>query len=658
MIEPVQYLPTVRWTTTIHDVVLVTSETILLPATYRVTIVPEDVNEEGAALAIKEVGFLIKDYVGHVFKITAINVGGDSTRVIVSDDFRTGFGPQTGRTAVVYKSVGLGRSPYIAPIEHNRLDKSALDYSRTIELDILYKRLYNETFDADITKWLPNIFNTSVEFGITIGQDNNIIGNRSTTLGQGLTTNAFLETVIGTYSTNATSQNTTSWVNTDRLFTIGNGQDINTKSVALELFKSGYLKLYNGLLLGEYIHGAITPVNGTLQYKTNQLQVALSNSWYNFINYTPSSLVTNTILKWDGAKAVSIADGSSGYFLQTNGSGSYSWAQNSDTNYYPNSMSFSSGTLSLSGPGVSLSTSLDGRYSLLGHTHSYDNYSYWLAYINGANSITVGSTSYVNFVSSTNMTISRSGNDIVFASTGGTNYWTKSGSNIYPNSTSDKVLIGKTTLGDLSYYLDVAGTINSDSLLFALSISSRTGFQAEVGYQTKKLSTDVIVSSGYGVFYCKTDGKPYFKNDGGTVYDLSDTGSNMTYPTSGYVGTTSTGTSWANTIATSTLMLNNQNNNCSTYTITAGDFILTSDRRLKDNIKPIDTFNRNIRFVEYILKNNPKDRRYGVIAQEVEEVAPELVKTNEDGLKSVSYIDLLILKIAELEERIKKLENG
>lgn len=707
MIEPIQYLPTVRWTTIIHDVVLVSVETTLLPATYRVTVIPEDVNEDGAITAEKEVGFLIKDYIGHVFKITAINVDGDFTKVIVSDDFRTGYGPQTGRTAVVYKSVGMGRSSYIAPIEHARLDKSALDYSRSLELDILYKRLYTETFVGDITKWLSNVFDNTTEFGVAIGQDNNIIGNRSTTIGQGLTTNSFFETVIGTYSTNATSQNLISWVVTDRLFTIGNGQNVTTKSIALELFKSGYLKLYNGLLLGEYSYGTITPVNGTLQYKIDQLQIALNNSWYNFINYTPTSLITNTLLKWDGSKAVSIADGSSGYFLQTNGSGSYSWAQNSDTNYYPNSVSFGSGTLSLSGPGVNLSTSLDGRYSLLGHTHSYDYYEYWTLTANGANTsyvysgdnvnfvagtgvslskssnaITINTTlgyssvlfsvlvnnasgvgimggDYLNFIAGSNTTITKSGFDITISSTGGgTNYWTKSGSNVYPNSTSDRLLIGKTTLSNVNYYIDSSGTINTDSALYGGVIYSRSGVLIESQYECRKLSSDANINSGYGGYYCKTDGKPYFKNDGGTVYDLSNTGSSMTYPTSGYVGTTSTGTSWANTIVTSTLMLNNKNNNCGSFTITAGDFILPSDIRLKTNVKSIDASSKNIRFVEYSMKSSPENKRYGVIAQELEEIAPELVKTNEDGMKSVSYIDLLILKIAELEGRIKKLENG
>jgi hypothetical protein len=46
--------------------------------------------------------------------------------------------------------------------------------------------------------------------------------------------------------------------------------------------------------------------------------------------------------------------------------------------------------------------------------------------------------------------------------------------------------------------------------------------------------------------------------------------------------------------------------------------------------------------------------RYGVIAQELEEVHPEFVRTDKEGMKSVAYIDLLIAKIAELEARLDK----
>ena len=38
----------------------------------------------------------------------------------------------------------------------------------------------------------------------------------------------------------------------------------------------------------------------------------------------------------------------------------------------------------------------------------------------------------------------------------------------------------------------------------------------------------------------------------------------------------------------------------------------------------------------------------------LEKKHPEFVRTDEEGLKSVAYIDLLIAKIAELEARLEK----
>lgn len=96
----------------------------------------------------------------------------------------------------------------------------------------------------------------------------------------------------------------------------------------------------------------------------------------------------------------------------------------------------------------------------------------------------------------------------------------------------------------------------------------------------------------------------------------------------------------------------------STSTMTATDFILSSDRRLKENITPLTApdWTRKINFVQYNFKNTDRTR-YGVIAQDIEKFAPELVSTDEKGQKAVSYIDLLIAKIADLDMRIKKFES-
>jgi hypothetical protein len=99
-----------------------------------------------------------------------------------------------------------------------------------------------------------------------------------------------------------------------------------------------------------------------------------------------------------------------------------------------------------------------------------------------------------------------------------------------------------------------------------------------------------------------------------------------------------------------------------TGTLVASNSILSgSDIKLKKDIKPLTNlaWTDKLNFVEYKMKAEEIDRRrYGVIAQEVELLAPELVSETEEGVKVVNYIDLLIAKIARLEQRIKILEDG
>ena len=55
-----------------------------------------------------------------------------------------------------------------------------------------------------------------------------------------------------------------------------------------------------------------------------------------------------------------------------------------------------------------------------------------------------------------------------------------------------------------------------------------------------------------------------------------------------------------------------------------------------------------------------KGKDYGVIAQEIEKVLPELVKENEWGYKAVKYdklVSLLIEGIKELSTEVNKLKN-
>lgn len=127
------YLPTVAWQTIVNNVAVVNS------TTYTLSIANINPNDPGASSNTVAVGYYIRDWVGHTYSITGVNVGGDPLRIQVVDDFLVGIGPQQGRLAYVYKSVGGGTAPYVAPIRYERLDKSAIGYGLPIDLDVLWE---------------------------------------------------------------------------------------------------------------------------------------------------------------------------------------------------------------------------------------------------------------------------------------------------------------------------------------------------------------------------------------------------------------------------------------------------------------------------------------------------------------------------------------
>jgi hypothetical protein len=94
----------------------------------------------------------------------------------------------------------------------------------------------------------------------------------------------------------------------------------------------------------------------------------------------------------------------------------------------------------------------------------------------------------------------------------------------------------------------------------------------------------------------------------------------------------------------------------------------SSDVRLKDNIKVIESPIEKISKINGVSFNwNDKqsvhevgNKDYGVIAQEIEEILPELVTTRDNGYKAVRYekiVPLLIESIKEQQSKINELEN-
>lgn len=102
----------------------------------------------------------------------------------------------------------------------------------------------------------------------------------------------------------------------------------------------------------------------------------------------------------------------------------------------------------------------------------------------------------------------------------------------------------------------------------------------------------------------------------------------------------------------------------STNSFTAVAFTATSDVRTKNSIVTVDSALDKVmkmRGVFFERNTHPGERCLGVIAQEVEEVLPEVVNTDKDGMKSVSYgsiVGLLIEAIKEQQEIIKGLSKS
>lgn len=99
--------------------------------------------------------------------------------------------------------------------------------------------------------------------------------------------------------------------------------------------------------------------------------------------------------------------------------------------------------------------------------------------------------------------------------------------------------------------------------------------------------------------------------------------------------------------------------NPNTGTLNATEFNTLSDATLKENVVPItNSFDMldMIDTVEFNWKDSGQ-KSYGVLAQQLEKIMPELVRTNENGIKSVSYIPLIALLIDTVKKLKKEIEE-
>ena len=229
------------------------------------------------------------------------------------------------------------------------------------------------------------------------------------------------------------------------------------------------------------------------------------------------------------------------------------------------------------------------------------------------------------------------------------------------------------------------GTVTSNMIADLNIVNADVAVGAGITYGKLSLTNSIVnadVAVGAGITYGKLSLTGFIVNAdiatgaGISVSKLSANtisgitlGSNLATLTFGtYLTGTSYNGSTAVTIATnatsantaSTIVARDGSGDFTAGTITATDFNSTSDLNLKENIKTVENSLNTLtqlRGVSFNWKETGKGS-YGVIAQELEEVLPELVKDGE--VKSVNYnglIGVLIEAIKELKVEVEELKK-
>lgn len=201
-----------------------------------------------------------------------------------------------------------------------------------------------------------------------------------------------------------------------------------------------------------------------------------------------------------------------------------------------------------------------------------------------------------------------------------------------------------------------AGNISTGTLAVARGGTGQTTYtdgQLLIGNSTGNTLTKATLTAGTGISITNGSGSITITNTGGTAI-ADDTTTDATR----YVVFSSTTSGAASTVNVSSTKLTY---NPSTGTLAATNLNSLSDRNRKTNIATIESATKIVGMLDGVSFNwiDSGKASYGVVAQELEKVLPELVEGSE--VKTVNYsgiIAFLINAVKELDARVKSLETN
>ena len=218
--------------------------------------------------------------------------------------------------------------------------------------------------------------------------------------------------------------------------------------------------------------------------------------------------------------------------------------------------------------------------------------------------------------------------------------------NTAPDQTVSLTGSGATSISGTYPNFTISSTDTNTNTTYSTATSSTLGL-VKIGYSENGKNYPVELSSG----------KMYVN----VPWVDTNTDTNTTYSDGNGIGLSSTtfSVSAGNGLTQEADGLKMSGSYTGTFTA-SGDICAYSDKRLKRNIQTIDNALDTVHNLRGVTFEKSLKPSIGVIAQEVEEVLPELVNTDADGMKSVAYgniVGVLIEAIKEQQKQIEELKN-
>ena len=669
----------------------------LTDSTYLTDAYPFDYNDVGAIQRV--VGNYVVDFVGHRYEV----IDSTTTTITVLDIYHIGQAPQTGQIARCYRSVGDGEAEYIGSIDYSPLDESSRWKLNGSDNELLWRQTIGKA-ENGLYKDLRTVkLGGDLIEPTTINQDDNsfkILNNRHGSV--------FSEAGIA-YTKIDTAQFLDSTLVTKMYVKSLIKEGTNHDSLTIASGSTGYFEVnYPQIFSGQKLIDSLGVINNKITGKEPALTkgnltagsskvtiggtgtnavigsgASIDINEANIVHQNISGHGTNTHTQIDthitndgdlsstneiqdlslSGNTLSLSGDAStvdlSVYAPASGSANYIWNQNAVQQ---------SGTFNISGDGF-----LGNRFRL-GGSYSGLNFAFEM---HSANNAFGWSTALL------------SENYTVDSSYGG----------LLLGFRQNTAVIGEYITRNISIVPDggnlgvgyVIGTEIDNHKLAINGNAFFNGFINTTGYKLSgvdlfsSLTTNTLekwdgtkhtsIANASGYLYNDGTGAMSFTSIPAAVTSIS-AGNGMNFTTITGTGSVVLGTPSTLTASTTNAVTTTSHTHqitgflpltggtltgavTSNNSFTGTNFILSSDKRLKQGIRTLTNTDwvERIKFVRYEMKSNPEIERYGVIAQDVEEVNKYLVYTDENGVKSVSYIDLLIAKIANLEKRISELET-